>query len=133
MIERTQSPILVADDDQDILLYFQGIFKKTSNKLYFSPNGLDALEKARKYKIELAFIDVLMPKMNGLETLIEWKTIQPETQIVIISAYSDDKLVKEAIKNGAYSYLFKPLNQRDIFSVTLKCLTKASVEESFQK
>ncbi|MFQ5824553.1 MAG: response regulator [bacterium] len=115
-------PILVADDDTDILLFFRAIIKDARYKLYLVSSGFDALEKAQKHKIFLAFIDVNMPDMDGLETLAKWKRIQPTTQIVIISSYSDQELVRRAIKEGAYTYLFKPLNKMDIFSVTVKCL-----------
>jgi len=79
-----QIPILVADDDEDITRYFTIIFKDPRYKLYLASNGYEALERAKKEKIDLAFIDVMMPEMDGLETLIGWKKIQPNTQIVII-------------------------------------------------
>ena len=124
-----QIPILVADDDEDIRRYFTIIFKDPRYKLYLAANGCEALEKAEKEKIDLAFIDVMMPEMDGLETLIGWKKIQPNTQIVIISSYSDGNLVRRAIQEGAFTYLFKPLNKMDIFSVTVKCLQKLGIQE----
>lgn len=121
--------ILVADDDSDILLYFRAIFKDPRYQIHLASSGFEALEKAKKNKIELAFIDVNMPEIDGLETLVRWKKIQPATQIVIISSYSDQNLVRRAIKEGAYTYLFKPLNKMEIFSVTVKCLKNLGIEE----
>lgn len=124
-----QISILVADDDMDILLYFRAIFRNSQYKLHLASSGFEALEKAQKYRIELAFIDIMMPEMDGLQTLARWKKIQPNTQIVMISAYSDEKLVQQAIKEGAYTYLFKPLNKMDIFSVTVKSLKMIGIDE----
>lgn len=116
--------ILIADDEANILSLCHEIFKNSQYKLFLASSGFEALEKARKYKIDLAFIDMKMPEMNGLETLERWKKIQPSTQIVMISAYSDDSLVRQALKKGAYTYLFKPISILDILSVTVKCLQK---------
>ncbi len=120
MSANLQIPILVADDDPDILNYFRATFKSSQSHLYYASNGIEALQIAQKRKIEVAFIDINMPKLDGLKTLAKWKTMQPDTQIVIISSYSDGNLVRTAIRLGAFTYLFKPLNKMDIFSVKLK-------------
>lgn len=121
-------PILVADDDPDILLYFRAIMKDSRFQLFLVPSGIEALKKAQQQKIDLAFIDVNMPDMDGLETMEKWRKIQPDTQIIIISSYSDGNLVRRAIKEGAYTYLFKPLKKMDILSVTVKCLKEIGIE-----
>lgn len=123
-------PTLVADDDPDILSYFKAIFKNTPYDLHYAQNGLEALKKAKLQKYDLAFIDVNMPEMDGLQTLMNWKKFQPDTQIIIISSYSDGSLVRKAIQEGAYSYLFKPLNKMDIFSITMKCLKNTGIENA---
>lgn len=58
--------------------------------------------------------------MNGFETLIAWKKMQPDTQIIIMSTYNDDETVRRAIKEGAHTYLFKPINRADVFSLVSK-------------
>lgn len=123
--------ILVADDDADILGYFRAIIKDPRYVLYLVPNGVQALQKAREEKIDLAFLDINMPEMGGIETLTQWKAVQPKTEIVMISSYSDGNLVREAIDKGAYTYLFKPLNKMDIFSVTAKSLNHAGINNVF--
>jgi len=123
--------VLVADDDPDILGYFRAIIKDPRYELYLVPNGARAIEEAENHKVDLAFLDINMPELGGIETLVKWKTMQPETQIVMISSYSDGNLVREAIKKGAYTYLFKPLNKMDIFSVTVKSLKKIGINGVF--
>ena len=123
--------VLVADDDPDILGYFRAIIRDPRYELYLVPNGARAIEEAENHKIDLAFLDINMPELGGIETLVKWKTLQPETQIVMISSYSDGNLVREAIEKGAYTYLFKPLNKMDIFSVTVKSLKNSGVQAAF--
>jgi len=87
--------ILVADDDPDILGYFRAIVKDPRYELFLVTNGIKAIEKAQQQQIDLAFLDINMPEMGGIETLVKWKTIQSETQIVMISSYSDGNLVRK--------------------------------------
>ena len=123
--------ILVADDDPDILGYFRAIIKDSRYELYLVPNGARAIEEVENHKIDLAFLDINMPELGGIETLVKWKTLQPETQIVMISSYSDGNLVRDAIEKGAFTYLFKPLSKMDIFSVTVKSLKNAGISDAF--
>jgi len=119
--------ILVADDDPDILSYFRAIIKNPGHELYLVPNGVRAIEEAEKHKIDIAFLDIKMPEMGGIETLVRWKKLQPRTQILMISSYTDGNLVREAIEKGAYIYLFKPLKKMDIFSVAVKSLKNTGI------
>ena len=119
--------ILVADDDPDILGYFRAIIKNPRHELYLVPNGVRAIEEAGTHKIDLAFLDIKMPEMDGIETLVRWKKIQPGTQILMISSYTDRNLIREAIEKGADTYLFKPLKRMDIISVAVKSLKNAGI------
>jgi len=123
--------ILVADDDPDILGYFRAIIRDPRYELDLVPNGARAIEEAENHKIDIAFLDIKMPEMGGIEALVRWKKLQPKTQIVMISSYSDGNLVREAIEKGAYTYLFKPLNKLDIFSVTVKSLKNTGIDDVF--
>ncbi len=123
--------ILVADDDPDILGYFSAIIRDPRYELYLVPNGARAIEEAENHKIDIAFLDIKMPEMGGIEALVCWKKLQPKTQIVMISSYSDGNLVRDAIEKGAYTYLFKPLNKLDIFSVTVKSLKNTGMDDVF--
>jgi len=122
--------ILVADDDPDILEYFR-IFKDPRCELFLVTNGIKAIEKAQQQQIDIAFLDIKMPEMGGIETLVKWKIIQPETQIIMISVYSDENLVREAIEKGAFSYLFKPLRKMDIISLMVKCQKNTDIDHVF--
>ncbi len=122
--------ILVADDDPDILGYFR-IFKDPRCELFLVTNGIKAIEKAQQQQIDIAFLDIKMPEMGGIETLVKWKIIQPETQIIMISVYNDENLVREAIEKGAFSYLFKPLRKMDIISLMVKCQKNTDIDHVF--
>ncbi len=69
--------------------------------------------------------------MGGIETMVRWKKLQPRTQILMISTYTDEKLVREALEKGAYSYLFKPLKKMDIYAETMKSLKNTPIHDVF--
>jgi len=117
--------VLVADDDPDILSYFRAIIKDPRYQLHLVPDGLQAVEAARKQRMDVAFVDVNMPRLDGIQTLVKLLEVRPETKVIMMSSYSDGDLVRQAIDKGAYTYLFKPLNKRDIFSVFVKSLKEA--------
>jgi len=129
MTKGTTNAILVADDDRVTLKVFQGIFRRTPYKVYFAKNGVEAIAKAKKSNIDLAFIDILMPEMDGFETMLEWKKMQPQTNIIIMSTYNDDETIRRAIKEGAYTYMFKPVNRIDVFSIVSKCMKNQNVNK----
>ncbi len=126
--EKRQSSILVVDDDRVTLKYMQGVLSSMPFKVYYAQSGAEALARAEKVKIDLAFIDIVMPNMDGFETMMRWKKLQPDTIIVIMSSYNDDATVKRAIAEGAHTYLFKPINRIDVFSIVSKTLKNAGLD-----
>ena len=128
MANKQQHAILVVDDDRVTLKYMQGVLSSMPCKIYFAQSGREALARAEKVRIDLAFIDIVMPNMDGFETMMRWKKIQPETKIVIMSSYNDDATVKRAIEQGAHTYLFKPINRIDVFSIVSKTLKNAGMD-----
>ncbi len=74
--------ILVADDDPDILSYFRAIIKNPGHELYLVPNGVRAIEEAEKQKIDIAFLDIKMPEMGGIETLVRGRNSSQEPKLL---------------------------------------------------
>lgn len=70
-------------------------------------NGLEAVEACRKHRPHVILLDVEMPKMNGVEATVVIKRECPDTKVVILTAYEDDRLIFELIRGGASGYLVK--------------------------
>ncbi len=129
MTESAPLPIMVVDDDQAILEIFEEMFAQTNFRIVPFNNGSDAVRAAHQDKFPIAFIDLFMPGMNGLELLIELRKIQPELMAVMISGFRNESLLEQALRAGAYTYLYKPLGRPDIMGVMLKCLRKLGLGE----
>jgi len=73
-------------------------------------DGSQAIEKVHEQPFDLILMDIRMIKMSGLEALREIKAYNPAIPIIIMTAYSSVETAVEALKNGAYDYLTKPLD-----------------------
>jgi DNA-binding NtrC family response regulator len=102
--------ILIIDDEPDIVIILSEFLSAEGFSVCTAQNGEAGLEKIRQLKIDLALIDVAMPKLNGIETLKELKKIQPELPVIMITAYRDAEKVTEAFRLGAFDCIFKPFD-----------------------
>ncbi len=112
--------ILVVDDEPDIKPMFLRRFRKQikSKKInfLFAFSGEEAIGILEKQKenldcnIVLILSDINMPGMSGLELLKHVKMEYPEKQVIMISAYGDEKNIKDAMKNGADGFISKPID-----------------------
>ncbi|MGE5498160.1 MAG: sigma-54-dependent transcriptional regulator [Syntrophothermus sp.] len=121
--------ILIADDDEKILYAFMEMLKKDNYHGIAARNGEEALKKALEEMPEVIFLDITMPKFNGLEVLEEVKKKAPQIPVVIITGFGTMHTAIKAIKRGAFEYLTKPLDLSKIRSVIKQALasTKSSV------
>ncbi len=71
-------------------------------------DGDEAVEKYKELKPDLVTMDVVMPKMNGIEALKTIKGIDPGAKVVMCTAVGQEQMVKLAIKSGARGYIVKP-------------------------
>ena len=77
-------------------------------------NGIEAIHLFRKHMPELVTMDITMPEMDGIECVEKLIQINPEVQILVISALADKSTALEAIKKGANGFLCKPFNAEEL-------------------
>ena len=124
--------IVVIDDDMEILDSFKTIFEHTGFNLFLSNSGKAAIEQSGKQHFHIAFIDLYMPEMNGLDTMIQLKEINPELITVMISGFRNEDMLERALKAGASNYLYKPLDVQDIFGITLKLAQQLGIQNDLE-
>jgi two-component system, NtrC family, nitrogen regulation response regulator NtrX len=132
--------ILVVDDDKTLreLLFDILTFEKYSVKL--AKDGFEAIEIAKYGRVDLVFLDLLLPGIDGIETLKELLTISSDMIIIMISGYGTIPKALEATKIGAYDFLEKPLDAQRILLTVRNALevsklkkNKISIKESLAK
>lgn len=109
--------VLCVDDSQFILKQMHQILVSRSFTIVDTAlNGVEALGKYkdRQDEIQLITLDITMPEMDGLTTLKKLKEIDPEVNVIMVTALGTADTVKEAIKLGAKGYIVKPLNREKV-------------------
>lgn len=77
-------------------------------------NGKEAVELAERFKPDVVLMDLLMPEMDGIEATRKIKEVSPDSKVIILTSFMDDKQVFPAIEAGAFSYLLKTTRAPDI-------------------
>ncbi|MDR0668206.1 MAG: sigma-54 dependent transcriptional regulator [Prevotellaceae bacterium] len=102
--------ILIIDDDRSIRNTLKGILEYEKYSVSLAGNGADALQLARQTAFDMAFCDIKMEGMDGVEVLEKLQAIRPDLPVVMISGHGSIDTAVECIKKGAYDYLEKPLD-----------------------
>lgn len=118
--------IMVIDDEQVIHDLFKRILGAKGYNVICVQDGFTAVEMAKDKRIDLAFIDIKLPGgMNGVGTFRMIKKAHPDIKAVMITGFSVEKEIAEAIKNGAVGALMKPFdNIQEIYDMIEKNLEK---------
>jgi two-component system response regulator HydG len=119
--------VLLVDDDQDNLDSLSRIFAKEGLATRAASNGTDALSLLRRERVQVLVTDLMMPGMSGAELLKATKAVSPETEVVLITAYGTVEAAVQAMKEGAYDFITKPLKRHAIVKVIRQALEKQAL------
>jgi DNA-binding NtrC family response regulator len=106
--------ILVVDDEATQRELVCGFLKKQGYEILAAPNGERALEIFRQEPVELILTDQRMPNISGLDLIKAARGINPESHVIVMTAYGNIETAVEAMKAGAADYLTKPLNLEEL-------------------
>ena len=111
--------VLIVDDDEGSRVTLRNILKKRSYQVSTAATGEEAIDKVRENGIDVIFIDVKLPTINGLETYLEIKKIDLRVIVVMMTGYRQEvsDLIKEALRENAYTCLYKPLDIEQLLSL----------------
>ncbi len=107
------TPIIIVDDDQGILDSFDAMLGD-DYPLVMVDNGTDAMALIDQKKPRLLFLDIKMPKPDGLEILAKIREKGLATTVVVVTALFQDRYQETAEKYGIYRYLMKPLDVDEV-------------------
>lgn len=105
-----QTNILVVDDLRNMRLTLGGILEDEGYSVTTAEDGYQAIEAVRKRRFDAIFLDIKMPGIDGVQTFREIKKIDPDVAAVMMTAYSLEELVKEALEEGAHAIIYKPFD-----------------------
>ena len=116
--------ILIVDDDESTLKTLSLIFDEKGYETETAVTGREAIEQARKRFFNLAFLDIKLSDMEGVELLAPLKKMHPDMVVIIITGYASLETAVRALNEGAAAYITKPLNMDEVLVTVREGLEK---------
>ena len=123
---RSEVTVLVVDDEQGNRTSLEKIFEREGMRVLSADGAKTALELARKHRVEVVLTDLMMPGTSGLELMRALKEVAPDTEVVMMTAYGTVEVAVQAMREGAYDFVEKPLKRMTI----VKSVRKAAERQS---
>lgn len=126
-MKKMPAKILVVDDERLIVKLFKMFFrekiKSKEYELIFASNGKEALEKLQaESEIDMMLTDINMPEMDGLTLLAKMNELNMNIKTVVLSAYGDVENMTTALNLGAFDFLNKPIDFKQLENIITRAL-----------
>ena len=122
-----QIKILIVDDDKIIADILKDLLSERGRSVDVCHDGLAAIERIQKNFYDLIIVDLVMPRVGGLDVLKYARKINPDVIVIIITGYASVETAIMAIKEGAYDYIRKPCKLEEIKIVVENAIDKISL------
>jgi DNA-binding NtrC family response regulator len=119
--------ILAVDDNKEFCQNVADIMELKGYEVTMANDGTQAIELVKKNKYNLVIMDIKMPGMNGVDVFREIKKISPSTVIILMTAYALEDLKKEALREGVFASLRKPLNFDELFVIVEDAISQKTM------
>ena len=119
--------IFVVDDHKDIADGLADVLRMHGHEVEVAYNGQQAIRIFREKEFDISFMDVMMPGMNGVESFMEIRKIRPAAKVIMMTGYSVEQLLDQAVQEGACGILHKPININDVLDAMDRIQSKGMV------
>lgn len=121
--------ILVVDDDKNQRNMLAFALRDRGYEVAAVENGAQALELAKGKSFAAAVCDIMMPGVNGVDTLKQLKALHPRLPVIMATAYATNALAAASMKNGAFGYIAKPYELKELFAILERAVPPGSRQE----
>lgn len=126
-VSRMGDAILIVDDNEDFCENMKDIVELEGHEVLTATSGLRAIQAVREETVKLVLMDVKMPVMDGVAAFVKMKEVAPGIPVVMLTAYTVEEYVREALRQGAFGFLKKPPEFRQLFDVLEKALFQGTL------
>ena len=113
--ENMNNTVLIADDSTFMRLMIRKILTKHGfSVIGEAKDGEEAIQQYAKLRPSLMTMDIVMPKLNGIEAVKRIIQFDPDARIIMVTALGQEQLVMDAIKSGAKEFVIKPFNEAQV-------------------
>jgi len=123
MVMQKKATIMVVDDEYGVRESFNMILRDDYN-VFLAESGKEAIDIFTKNSIDLILLDIILPKSSGLDLLKRFKELDPNSEIIMVSAVKEIETAVKAMKYGAYDYIVKPFIVEDIKNIIDRAIEK---------
>jgi two-component system nitrogen regulation response regulator GlnG len=131
--DATPARVLVADDEPSIRFVLRETLEQSGHQVVDVEDGDQALEALASGGFQIAFLDIRMPGLSGLELLDRVRSLGVDTAIVIITAQNTFENAVEAMKRGALDYLVKPFGMAEVAALVGKALRTRALQREVRE
>ena len=119
-----QIKILIVDDEKTVADILKDCISDKERSIDVCYDGLDGIDHIQKNSYDLVIVDLVMPKVGGLDVLKYAKVANPEVLVIIITGYASVETAIMAVREGAYDYIRKPCKLEEIKIVVDNAIDK---------
>lgn len=109
--------ILIVDDHPAMRTTLKDLLEEEGYDITTAASGTEGIERCKEKRYDIILLDVRMPDMNGVEAFKQIKTLHRDIRVIMMTAYSMNKLKSEALNEGAVAFLQKPLDIQNVLSI----------------
>ncbi len=121
------SGVLIVDDDRDHAESLADVIEMRGHSVQLAYSGEEAIDYFRAADFDFVLLDVKLPGINGVDTFLELKKIRPAAQVMMMTGYSVEQLVAQAIEGGALGVLLKPFAATQVLELLSKVKQRGRV------
>ncbi len=119
--------ILVVDDDAAMRALLKDVLADRGHQVAVAEGGREALKQLQEQDYEVVLTDLRMRDLQGIELLAEVKRLFPDTNVIIMTAFGSVESAVEAMKQGAYDYVTKPIKTEELLLVVERAVREAAL------
>jgi two-component system response regulator AtoC len=125
--------VMVIDDDPSVRDYMEALVSRQGYRVYAAADGEQALAHLDEVRPDLVTLDVVLPGVDGLETLRRIKSRMPEVPVVMLSGHGQARNIVEAMRLGATDFLRKPFEVEELELAFQKALEKRALKQEVER
>jgi DNA-binding NtrC family response regulator len=119
--------VLVVDDEADFTALFAKRFSKRGMEVATASGGMEGLAWLAEHEVDVVVLDVMMPGMDGIETLKELKKRHPDVEVVMLTGHGSVDSGLKGLSLGAFDYVMKPFEIEDMMERISKACDRARI------
>ena len=112
-----KASILIVDDNASLCKMMSFVLGRKGYAVTTAKDGMEAITRVKERSFDITFMDIKMPLMDGVETYRRLKKLRPEGVVVMMTAYAVEDLVQQALQEGAYGIIYKPLDTEKVVAL----------------